>query len=168
MQKDIQPPPLRDDGLQLTEDRSFDNWFWTLQRISWVGFALLLLAALAGFSGSGGHFSKQTLEIGDATVVLPRVSRWQASDSLHFTVRGGSTVEVVLGPTFRDHFVIEQIQPQPDHSEATASGLRLRFSLAGDGSSSIDFDVKALRPGWSSFEVSVDAATATARTAVLP
>lgn len=168
MPNDVQPPPIRDDGLQLSESRSFQNRLWTLQRLAWIGFALVLLLALAGFSGSGGYFSRQTLQIGDATAVLPRVSRWQASDGLSLEVREASSVEVVFGPTFRDYFVIEQIQPQPDHSEAAPSGLRLRFSLSGDGTKKIDFDVRASRPGWASFDVSVGSATETVWTAVLP
>ncbi|WP_163270938.1 hypothetical protein [Chelativorans alearense] len=168
MSNDIQPPPIRNDGLQLAEDRSFQNRHWTIQRLAWIGFGLLLLVALAGFSGGGGYFSKQTLQLGDATVVLPRVSRWQDSDSISLAVRDTSTVTVVFGPTFHNLFTIEQIQPQPDHSEATTLGLLLRFSLTGSGTKRIDLDVKMLRPGWASFDVSIGSASETAWTVVLP
>lgn len=168
MSNKIQPPPVRDDGLQLAEDRVFQNRLWTVQRTAWIGFALVLMVALAGFTGGGGYFSKQTLQIGDATVVLPRISRREANDKMQLIVPDSSFVDVLLGPDFDRHYTINQIYPLPDRSLATARGLQFRFSLSGRGPKKIGFDLMATRTGWTSFDISIGSATRTVRTVVMP
>lgn len=163
-----QPPPIRDDGLQLAEDRAFQNRLWTIQRSSWIGFILLLLVALAGLTGGGGYFSNQTVEIGSATVVLPRISRREATDEMRLIVSDAPSVDIQLSSDFGRYYTIKQIYPQPDRSEATDAGLRFRFALSGKGTKEIGIDLIASRIGLSSFDISIGSATRTVRTVVLP
>ncbi|MDN3722032.1 hypothetical protein QW131_29705 [Roseibium salinum] len=108
------------------------------------------------------------MEIGDATVVLPRISRREATDEMRLIVSDAPTVDVLLSSDFARYYTIKQIYPQPDHSEATDTGLRLRFALAGKGSKEIAIDLIASRIGLTSFEISIGTATRTVRTMVLP
>lgn len=68
MIEDISIPPVREDGLQLQEERRIQRVFWTVQRVSWFLFGVVCLVALLGFTGSGGVFQKQTVYFADAVV----------------------------------------------------------------------------------------------------
>ncbi|HWF61470.1 MAG TPA: hypothetical protein VN666_14325 [Nitrospira sp.] len=45
--------PVRISALEINQDIDVQWQTWTLQRISWAGMALIVLAALAGVFGSG-------------------------------------------------------------------------------------------------------------------
>ncbi len=44
----------REEQLELDEDRNFQERWWTAERIAWIGFALVIVVALAGLTGLGG------------------------------------------------------------------------------------------------------------------
>lgn len=64
-------PPVRADGLQLAEDRRVQERIWTAERVSHVVLLLIVLAALAGVSGSGGLLSRTTLVSESGTIDAP-------------------------------------------------------------------------------------------------
>lgn len=168
MPSGLQITPLRKDGLQLAEDRVFQNRFWTVQRIAWVLFGIFLLIALAGFTGGGGYFSHQSVRIGGATATLPLVARWADNEHVRVEAVNSSATAITLGNNFNDYFSIEQIHPSPEKSEATPSGLRLLFAASGEGKKTINIGVRASRPGWTSFDIGVDGTTSSASVLILP
>ena len=46
-------PNVRSDGLQLDEHRRFQERFWSIERLAWCAFALIVIIALLGGFGSG-------------------------------------------------------------------------------------------------------------------
>lgn len=160
-------PPLRDDGLQLREHRSFQDRLWKVQRAAWAAFVALVLMALLGLTGGGGYFSRQTLTLGDATVVLPRVSRWEDSDRIQIRFGAGSG-DLLVGTGFGEYFAVDQIQPEPVETVARPDGWLLRFATAGSAPKMVEVGIRASAPGWTSFNVSTDGETETASVLILP
>ena len=169
MAGDLEAPPVRPDGLQLDEKRSFQRKFWRVERLGWLLFAGLVLCALTGLAGGGGHFSRQSVAAGDALLDLPRIAHAQGDDRISILAgAGGAPLSIVLDDAFSRYFLIEGMQPEPERSGMVPSGFELVFSRSGDGPSRILIDIRPLRPGWTSVAISVDGEQAGARILVLP
>lgn len=119
--------PIRRDGLQIEEDRRFQERFWTVERIAWCAFGLVLLAALAGLTGGGGPLSDGSRAVGSARVDYPKVARWTAPDTIEFRFGEDGTARILLAPDFLAAFEIEGIEPEPAVSSIGAAGLRLEI-----------------------------------------
>jgi len=153
-----QPPiPIRDDGLQLEEHRDFQERFWTFERWAWVGFGLILLAALAGLGGGGGVLAHTTITSEAGKVDYPRVARWESADEV--TVTFGSPREehrLTLSPQFSQYFQIEDIQPLPERSLTSPAGEAMVFRSENGPPSKVVLHLRPQRPGLASYEVSLD------------
>lgn len=150
-------PPIRLDGLQLDENRTFQERFWSAQRCAWLAFIGFVLLAVLGFTGSGGPFSAATKSSGVATIQLPAVTRWQTSDRMEIDFDqslAGHTV--LLSAAFEEAFQIESIQPTPTRTELAEDGHRLLFAADGDQQGSVVINLRAQSPGWKRFAISVD------------
>lgn len=136
-------------GLQVTEDRSWQEKFWTSQRVGWVLMALLILAAITGLTGMGGPLASAKAKLGGGTIEYPRITRWQADDQLEVRLdptSAGST-ELTLSPQFVQLFAISSIQPEPKDVRATTAGHRFTFETdQGGGERVIVFNLRASRP----------------------
>lgn len=127
------------------QDLQFQRRFWRAERIAWVAYVLLLVAALLGLTGGGGPLSHANAETPYGTIDYPQVSRWQAADDLSVRFAGGAS-EVTLGEDFVELFAIESIQPQPDSATATADGIQYSFSSSAGGA--VIFNLRARRPAF--------------------
>jgi len=137
------------EGLDLNDDKPFQERFWTFQRFAWLAFALCVILALAGLTGGGGPLSRATASGDAGTVDYPRVARWEASDALRIILPESANrqVRIDIGSAFSEVFELEDIQPQPSASEATAEGLRFVFDLSDPpGERRIVMHVRAMRP----------------------
>jgi hypothetical protein len=153
-----QPPiAIRDDGLQLDEQRGFQERFWTVERWAWMIFGLILLLALAGLSGGGGFLAHSVAELEAGEVEYPRVARWESSDEV--TVTFGQQSEehrLTLSPQFSQFFQLEDIQPLPDRSLATPAGEVMVFQ-SGDGApAKVVLHLRSQRPGIARYDISLD------------
>lgn len=136
-------------GLQVTEDRPWQERFWTGQRIGWALMALFIIAAIAGLTGMGGPLASAKAELGGGTVDYPRITRWQADDRLQVRIAPASTtdVELTLSREFVELFAISSIQPEPAEVQATPSGHRFTFETEPDERERvISFTIRATRP----------------------
>lgn len=155
MPSDIQTPPIRQDGLQLSEDRVLQRSLWRSQRVGWISFGLLLLAALGGLTGGGGPFSSQRVVFPGATVQLPLVARWKGSEKIVVAFEKNSAGEVGFGSGFTDAYSVENITPEPGRSRLEGKGIAFAFEGAADGKREAFFTVRPSAPGWFSFAVEV-------------
>lgn len=156
-------PPLED-------HRAFHFGFWRVQRIAWIAFALILVAALAGLTGAGGPLSRASTPVAGGEIEHPRVSRWSAADDFRITLEPGAAQRTVLLSTaFADHFQIEDIQPAPVRSVAAADGDRLIFEIEPGRPAAVVLHVRAQKPGMADYAVSLDdGAPRVLRSIVLP
>lgn len=157
-------------ALPIVDHRSFQFGFWRLQRLAWIGFAIILIGALAGLTGAGGPLSRSSADLAGGAVDHPRVSRWSAADE--FRVRlapGGTERELLLSTAFADHFQIEDIQPAPMRSVATAAGDRLIFEAETGRDAAVVLHVRAQKPGVADYAVGLNGETPRVlRSIVLP
>ena len=169
MNEDISIPPVREDGLQLQEERRIQRVFWTVQRVSWFLFGVVCLVALLGFTGSGGVFQKQTVYFADAVVELPRITRWEASDdlSIRFTTPQAAP-ELTIAQPFFDLFSIERIQPEPQENTLASSAQRLRFAAEGAPPHEVSISIRSMHFGRASFDMTIGGETLMVGILVLP
>ena len=136
-------------SIDVETDRRFQERFWIAVRIGWLGMAAIMVAAILGFTGSGGSFSGQRLSAGEATVEIPAVSRWAASDTMTIKTSAPAKRTTILVPAgFGDVFSLESINPQPQSVSAGPQGDEFVFELKPGGETSIEFSLRASRPVW--------------------
>lgn len=117
---------------EIAEDRSFQERFWVAERVAWIGFVLLIAAAVSGLLGSGGPFSRGEAVSGESQIDYPAQARWEAGEELNIRLGGAPGERILaLSQTFADAFEIEDIQPPPTRVESGADGQSLVF-LATD------------------------------------
>lgn len=136
-------------GLEVDSDRAFQEKFWVVERVGWVLMFLVVVAALAGFTGVTGAASSGRAEAAGATIDHPRISRWQTGDTLavEFADSAAGKVEVLIPREFTKVFAIEGVTPEPSKVTATPDGQLFEFDLAADpGKKTADFAVRAQRP----------------------
>lgn len=138
-----------DRSIEIGTDRRFQERFWTAQRIAWVVFVLIILAALAGFSGKGGPFAHGVADGAEADLEYPRYTRWLSSDDMELTLAptGAAEATVDISSDFFDIFQIENVRPAPKDSSVNADGQTLVFALESPGGSrDITFNLRAIQP----------------------
>lgn len=167
---ELEVAAVRDDGLQLDEDRRLQERLWTVERCAWLVFGLLVLAALAGLTGGGGPLSHGHMAMAGGTVEYPRIARWQASEELIVEFGAGEGPRTVtLSSSFTEQFQIESIQPRPARWDAGAEGQRLTFEVTNGGTGNVTLYVRPSDPGVVSFELALDGgASGRFSTIVLP
>lgn len=162
-------PPIRADGLQMQEYRDRQRRYWRIQRMGWWGFGAIMLLAILGLTGSGGVFQTQTLRFADATVEVPRVSRWEGTDGVSIVfAKSEARHEVRIGQPFFDRFSIRRIQPEPDRNLLIPGAQSLAFTAEGPGPHQVRMDLRALHFGWTAFDITIGNETRRASLIVLP
>jgi hypothetical protein len=159
-------PPVREDGLQLEEARDFQERFWTIERVAWIGFALVLIAAIAGLTGSGGLFARQTATVGGNAFGYPIVTRRQAAETFELSIGQAQEPALVLSEGFSQAFQLELVQPGPTSEKVSPKGLELTFEGLPGGT--IYLHARPQSPGLVSFGVKMGGETRRVSLLVLP
>ena len=139
----------RHTGLDVNDDRAFQERYWTFQRFAWAVMALILVAALAGATGSGGPLAHAEASGPGGSIEYPRIARWQTAEQMTVRLLPGASgiARIELGEAFARTFTVETIEPQPSSSAATAAGHLYEFDLGdGWGEKQIILHVRAARP----------------------
>jgi hypothetical protein len=156
--------------LELDSDRAFQERFWTVQRVAWIGMALFTLIAVLGFTGAGGRWARGTEAAGTVIVDYPRVARWQRAEQLTIELPPTNSEQsvVVLGEDFHKLFSVESVMPEPAETRATKDGTAFTFRRT-EKSVSIAFAIRPTRPAIAaSVPIRVDGSSAILPLNVLP
>lgn len=156
-------PPLEDhSGLQLR--------FWKFQRLTWIGFAAVLLAAVLGLTGSGGLWARAESDLATGLIEYSRVGRWSTGDELRVVFLPGPRADRTLrvSPAFASHYQLEDVQPPPARSVATGQGSRLHFEVEPGQRAEVTVHIRSLKPGLATYDVAIDDARTGVRTLILP
>jgi hypothetical protein len=137
--------------LEIDEDIALERKNWILQRIAWVLMALLVLAALLGFTGDGGltGISKRTAgsKADGLEIDYERFLRYKAPTELlvtFYAAAGPSRHELHFSKGFYEKIQVEQVIPEPLEVYTHEQGITYRFS---DNVSSVTFYLKPKRIG---------------------
>lgn len=160
--------PIRPDGLQIDEHRRFQNRFWTLQRIAWLSYAVLVLLAALGLSGRSGPFADGRTTLAGAEVTWPRISRLGATETLTVLIPAPAPApELTLGPELAGLYLIDTITPRPA-MESGGAPLRLAFFPDGAGPYALHLSLKAQSAGLARVTLGLGEGQTTLTTLVLP
>ncbi|HVL79098.1 MAG TPA: hypothetical protein VM346_07390 [Sphingomicrobium sp.] len=135
-------------GLQVNEDRHWQETLWTAQRFAWAAMALLVVLAMLGATGKGGPLATASVKSTGATIEYPRITRWQSADqlSVRLPANASGEVQIELSQPFVELFSIESVEPEPSRMEASGQGHRFAFNVSGGGGQPlIVFHIKASR-----------------------
>ena len=161
-------PEMRDDGLQLDEDRQLQEKIWTAERIAHVVFGLLVLAGLVGLAGSGGPLARATLEGATGSVEYVRIARFDTAADLtiRFAAARPDHRVRIAGP-FPDRVQIESVQPQPVREVAGPDGITFEFAAEAAQPASATLRLRPTTPGLSRLTIAIDDAAPLAATVVV-
>lgn len=156
--------------LELSEHRAFQEKFWTVQRCAWVGYGIIIAAALLGFAGEGGVFARAQVQAGSTELDHPRFARWQTQETLSiaFAPESGSERRVLLSSALGRRMSIEGAQPSPSRSTATAAGEELVFRVRPGEPGMAKISIKPDSPGIVRGTISIDGVAAAVTLIILP
>ncbi len=155
----LEQPIVREDGLQLDEHRRFQERFWTIERIAWCVFALIIVAGLCGAFGSGGPLATKVTVIDRAIIEHPRIGRWEGADEMMVRFKpdhAEQTRSLFLSNSFAEVFQVEDIQPLPMRTVIEAGGQRLFFDNPGNDGGMVTIHLRAQSAGSASFNLGID------------
>jgi hypothetical protein len=121
--------------LQLTEDLTFQRREWVIQRLGWAAMAVLLVAGVLGFFGSGPVSDRSvSAQDGAAQVSYSRFGRFGAPGTLLIELRDAQpdtsgTVQLGLSRDYAEGVRIEQVVPEPESVKTEEDWLVYEFAL---------------------------------------
>src|SRR5919199_717735 len=136
--------PAREQGehpageLEIAEDIDFQRRTWTVQRIGWVGIALIALASLLGLFGPG--------LLGRSVAGDRQSSLWMEYSRFERS-KGEAMLRIYLGPLsapenkarlwvsreYLDGVQLRQVTPEPESVEAGPDRMTFVFRLSDPG-----------------------------------
>ena len=134
--------------LDISDDRDWQERFWTIQRVSWLLMAMFIVAALLGATGKGGPLSSASVRTPDGTIDYPRITRWQSAEDVIVRLPASTSgeVDLLVSPEFAEVYGIDSIIPEPTRSKTTPAGHRFTFAADGGGQKEIILHVTAGKP----------------------
>jgi protein-L-isoaspartate(D-aspartate) O-methyltransferase len=130
------------------EHRMLQRRMWRLQRLSWIAYGIILVAALAGLTGKGGHFSRGMLETPAGTVEYPAIARLEAPDELAVFFEPSATPRIVsLDAAFFALFSVESIDPPPERTESGGELTRYVYPANADQALRVRFRLQTHETG---------------------
>ncbi len=141
------------DRLELEQDAVFQRREWRIQRIGWVAWAVIVIAALAGLLGPG-PFSRREVASSDGRLAVKydRFVHHHHPTPLEMTLRPVSEADdhlrLRLSQPLLDRIQVERIEPEPIASELTTDGAWYVFRFQpGAASAKVRFHVEFERMG---------------------
>jgi hypothetical protein len=163
-------PEIREDGLQLDEDRRLQEHIWTIERVAHAALFVFVLIALAGLTGNGGPLAETSTAGGGGRVDYPRITRVDAPATFTFSfAEARAKHRVRIDGGFPERFRVEEVSPEPLRQSAGRDGLAFELAATGAEPARAVVRLRGLRPGLSRLEIAIDgAAPVTATIFVLP
>jgi hypothetical protein len=115
------------DRLRFGFDETFEDRWWRLETISWVGMVVFLIAAAAGAFGRG-PLSQSRRSTGGVLVEYDRIVRYQAPTRISLTVPATATgSRIYVGRSLLDRLQLGSVIPPPLGAEPRDDGAVLLF-----------------------------------------
>jgi hypothetical protein len=123
------------DQLDLQEDPKFQETEWRLQRLAWVIWAALIVAALLGLLGPGPlSNSESSTPDGLLTVGYERFLHYHHPTQLEISLlssgRSEEPARIRVSRSLLDRIQILRIEPEPERSELSPDGIVYTFPQA--------------------------------------
>jgi hypothetical protein len=101
-------------SIEMDEALKLHQTGWTVQRIGWTCFMLIIILALLGMFGNG-ILSHRKTEMAGNMVEYERYGRFESSNTIHLLagIENGRAV-IHIPQQYLQDFELEQITPEPD------------------------------------------------------
>ena len=133
--------------MEIAQDLDFQRRSWVVQRIGWMFFGLIMLAAMLGFLG-GGPLSAGTAgsDTGPLQVQYGRFVRHRAPTQMEIKLRGsavqGDEARVWVDREYLNGVELQNVVPEPDSVAAGSDRIVYVFKLRQAGEpASVVFDI---------------------------
>ena len=166
--------PKVDNAVAVGEDLGFQERWWSLERMVWGVFALILLADVLGVFGRG-WLSKAELHnpASGMAVKYERVQRAMTPSVISIqlapqAVHNG-TVQLFVSSTLVQELGAQRIIPQPEHSAIGGGGITYTFLTNGTEPLTVNLELQSSFPGVHGFTLRIPGLQAAgARVVVVP
>jgi hypothetical protein len=118
--------------LELDDNELLQKMEWRVQRIGWLVWTLIIIAALAGLLGPGMLSSSESSAADNSlTVAYDRFAHYHHPTSLELTVRpnaaAGRDLRVKVSQSWLDRVQIHRIAPEPEGRQLEEEGVIFTF-----------------------------------------
>jgi hypothetical protein len=165
--------PKVDNAIAVGEDLKFQERWWTLERIVWSFFVLILIADVLGVFGEGWLAKTQINQPGSGMFVkYDRVQRTGTPSKVAIQFGPDAVVDGKVRLFASDSIVkdlgAQRVIPQPETSAVAQNGLIYTFP-SGNPPGEVDFELQPGFPGVRTFRLQVIGKPAiSARVVVMP
>jgi hypothetical protein len=121
--------------LDLETDAQFQRTEWRAQRIGWLVWSLIVIAACLGLLGPGWLSDREAASAdGGITVGYERFVHYHNPSQLTVTCNGarigGDALRISVEQSLLDGMQILRIEPEPEHHQVTGGGVIYEFQRA--------------------------------------
>ena len=132
------PDLERISGIDINEDIDYQWREWRAQRIAWVFFGMVLLAALLGLFGQG-PLSKRRIGEPDSPLSMEfeQIDRYQAPTDMTIfvgpNVAQGDIIRLSFNKEFMERVEVQHFIPEPESSAAGPEVVTYGFRVSDPG-----------------------------------
>jgi protein-L-isoaspartate(D-aspartate) O-methyltransferase len=142
----LPPPEAASRQQPIQEDVPFQRTSWVAERLSWVGIAFIVLAAVGGAFGKSGLLFSERETAGDGVAVMyDPIVRRQAATEIRIDT---ASPRVKFSPAFDDYLDITSITPPPSGVERDDGTTYVFTPLLPAGRQHIILAYKPKTAGW--------------------
>lgn len=118
-----------------SEDLSFQQRFWRVQRIGWAVMALIVVAAVLGLLGSAGFLNNATRSTSSLQVQYRPIVRRDTATTYLITFQGqqGSQRQLLIAERLFKQADVRSVSPQPKSVTLVNGFYRYSFASDDDG-----------------------------------
>ncbi len=123
--------------IELSQDLDYQRRSWIAQRVGWIFFGLLMVAAFAGFLGAGPFSAATAGEGTPLQVQYGRFVRHRAPVEMKIAVQPGAVqgeeARISVNREYLEQVEIQNVVPEPDSVETAGDRLTYVFKVANAG-----------------------------------
>lgn len=123
-------------GLQVAQDLDLERREWRAERLGWMLFALVIVAAILGLFGRGLRTSvARESPDGALTVEYDRFGRrgLQNDVTVETASAGGDEVGLLVSERFLEEMRVEGVLPEPESTSVQGDDILYRFGVTEPG-----------------------------------
>jgi hypothetical protein len=118
------------EDLELETDESFQRNEWRLQRVGWIAWSLVIVAALTGLLGSG-PLSHKEISAADRSLTIEYDRYLHYHHPTQLTLSAGeipgNELRIKFDQALLDRLQVERIEPEPLNAELVDDGVIYTF-----------------------------------------
>lgn len=126
--------------LEIEQNISFQKFFWTVERVAWAIFFIIVALSLFGFVGNG-MLSDTTRHSSNLSVTYERIYRQNSPTQFLFDLKESQTL--FFSQDFLQNYQIEQITPAPNSIQINKNFYIYHFS----GPTKVTFNIRPQEMG---------------------